>query len=125
MIRPIGILIAMAAIRDIRLLRKASKDKGRTRQLTLSSRSPLRYACCCKHSPDSAPRNLGGREAANLLTRYPERQLHPLDVLHLVRAAHPDARTVAGADIVMANAAIKMRFDVARFWCSAILTTYR
>jgi predicted nucleic acid-binding protein len=54
-------------------------------------------------------------EAANLLTRYPESQLRTLDALHLVQAAHAGARTVATADIVMANAAIKMGFDVARF----------
>jgi hypothetical protein len=37
MIRPFGILIAMAALRDIRLLRKARKDKGRTKKLTLNT----------------------------------------------------------------------------------------
>lgn len=54
-------------------------------------------------------------EAANLLTLYPESRLRTLDALHLVQAAHAGASTLATADIVMANAATKMGFEVVRF----------
>ena len=54
-------------------------------------------------------------EASNLISRYPEHPLRTLDALHLAQAAHAGIDMLATADTVMADAAISMGFEVARF----------
>ena len=54
-------------------------------------------------------------EATNLIARYPEQPLRTLDALHLTLAAQAGIPILATADAVMANAAMGMGFEVARF----------
>ena len=54
-------------------------------------------------------------EATNLIARYPEHPLRTLDALHLTVAADLAVSIVATADGVMADAALSMGLQVARF----------
>jgi len=54
-------------------------------------------------------------ETTRLITRYPEHPLRTLDALHLTLAMHVGIGELATADAVMANAATRMGFEVARF----------
>ncbi len=54
-------------------------------------------------------------DAANLITRYPEHPLRTLDALHLAVARHAGIESLATADVVMANAARTMGFEVVQF----------
>jgi hypothetical protein len=54
-------------------------------------------------------------DATNLMARYPESALRTLDALHLAQAAHAAVGIIATADLVMADTAMKMGFEVMRF----------
>ena len=54
-------------------------------------------------------------EATNLIARYPDHPLRTLDALHLTVAADLGVSVLATADRVMADAAARMGFQVARF----------
>ena len=54
-------------------------------------------------------------EATNLLSRYPAYSLRTLDALHLAQAAHCGVDALATADLVMAETAEAMGFDVVCF----------
>jgi uncharacterized protein len=54
-------------------------------------------------------------EAVNLINRYPEHPLRTLDALHLAVAVQAGIEMLATADTVIADAAIAMGFEVARF----------
>lgn len=54
-------------------------------------------------------------EATNLIARYPEHPLRTLDALHLTMAADLGVSVLATADGVMADAAVSLGLQVARF----------